>query len=235
MAAAHRTNFLASDRDIVNRWSAKQSLAPQLGNRPGTSVQWHGAETVERALAFVARDAVDLLTSAWAERIRICENPLCAGLFADLSRPGRRRWCAMNTCGNLAKKQALRHRRPTNRSKRSDTGGRSHRRGSQVARPNMRISKKSVPLMPLKDFGSSPLIEHGSLPTHSTSPWCARPLRRSRSIRRSGTDRPSAPESAHQQWGESPHRTEHWLSVVEGNCVAREGGVESNRRRTASP
>src|SRR5271157_6583950 len=34
-----------------------------------------------------------------------------------------------------------------------------------------------------------------------------------------------APESAHQQWGESPHRTEHWLSVVEGNCVVeRRGG-----------
>ena len=28
-----------------------------------------------------------------------------------------------------------------------------------------------------------------------------------------------APESAHQQWGESPYRTEHWLSVVEGNCI----------------
>jgi predicted RNA-binding Zn ribbon-like protein len=135
VAAAHRTNFLASDREIVNRWSAKPSLAPQLGSRSGTSVQWHKAETVEQALTFVARDAVDLLTSAWAERIRICENPLCAGLFADLSRPGRRRWCAMNTCGNLAKKQALHRRRPTNRSKRGDTGGRSHRRGSQRRLP----------------------------------------------------------------------------------------------------
>jgi hypothetical protein len=39
--------------------------------------------------------------------------------------------------------------------------------------------------------------------------------------------RPSlrAPESAHQQRGESPRRTEHWLSVAEGNCVAeRRGG-----------
>src|SRR5437773_8558521 len=37
----------------------------------------------------------------------------------------------------------------------------------------------------------------------------------------------SAPESAHQQWGGSPHRTEHWLSVAEGNCVAeRRGGKQ---------
>jgi predicted RNA-binding Zn ribbon-like protein len=62
---------------------------------------------VEKILAFVARDAVDLFTGIWIDRIRICENPLCGGLFADLPRPGRRRWCAMNTCGNLAKKEAL--------------------------------------------------------------------------------------------------------------------------------
>ncbi len=36
----------------------------------------------------------------------------------------------------------------------------------------------------------------------------------------------SAPESAHQQWGGSPHRTEHWLSVAEGNCVAERRGGE---------
>src|SRR5271156_5789943 len=34
-----------------------------------------------------------------------------------------------------------------------------------------------------------------------------------------------APESGHQPWGGSPHRTEHWLSIVEGNCVVeRRGG-----------
>jgi hypothetical protein len=35
-----------------------------------------------------------------------------------------------------------------------------------------------------------------------------------------------APESAHQQWGGSPHRTEHWLSVAEGNCVVERRGGE---------
>ena len=44
-----------------------------------------------------------------------------------------------------------------------------------------------------------------------------------RSARRSA---PSAPESAHQQRGESPRRTEHWLSVAEGNCVAERRGGE---------
>src|SRR6516165_10764706 len=44
-----------------------------------------------------------------------------------------------------------------------------------------------------------------------------------RPARRSG---PSAPESAHQQRGGSPRRTEHWLSVAEGNCVAERRGGE---------
>ena len=38
---------------------------------------------------------------------------------------------------------------------------------------------------------------------------------------------PRAPESAHQQRGGSPRRTEHWLSVAEGNCVVeRRGGKQ---------
>src|SRR5260221_10479147 len=45
-------------------------------------------------------------------------------------------------------------------------------------------------------------------------------------VGRSGTDRASAPENANHQWGESPHRTEHWLSVVEGNCVVERRGGE---------
>jgi hypothetical protein len=45
-----------------------------------------------------------------------------------------------------------------------------------------------------------------------------------RAARRSA---PSAPESAHQQRGGSPRRTEHWLSVAEGNCVVeRRGGKQ---------
>ena len=36
----------------------------------------------------------------------------------------------------------------------------------------------------------------------------------------------SAPESAHQQKGGSPFRTEHWLSVARGNCVVERRGGE---------
>ena len=37
---------------------------------------------------------------------------------------------------------------------------------------------------------------------------------------------PRATKSAHQQRGESPRRTEHWLSVAEGSCVVERGGGE---------
>ncbi|MCL9761259.1 CGNR zinc finger domain-containing protein [Frankia sp. AiPa1] len=40
-----------------------------------------------------------------------CAGPDCRALFLDGSRPGRRRWCSMNTCGNKAKKAALRRTR----------------------------------------------------------------------------------------------------------------------------
>lgn len=38
--------------------------------------------------------------------------------------------------------------------------------------------------------------------------------------------RASAPESAHQQRGESPLRAAHWLHVAEGNCVVERRGGE---------
>ena len=48
-----------------------------------------------------------------------------------------------------------------------------------------------------------------------------------RNDRSDGTEAgPRAPESAHQQRGESPRRTEHWLSVAEGNCVVERRGGE---------
>jgi hypothetical protein len=52
-----------------------------------------------------------------------------------------------------------------------------------------------------------------------------RPARR-RAGPRGQCSRSCAPESAHQQRGESPRRTEHWLSVVEGNCVVERRGGE---------
>lgn len=60
-------------------------------------------------LALIARDALDLVTTPAAlGRIRDCASPDCGAIFLDNSRPGTRRWCSMDRCGNQAKKATFR-------------------------------------------------------------------------------------------------------------------------------
>jgi len=92
----------------VNAWAARPPLAPVLAADGTVSVA--RPATTRHALATLARDAVDLLASPLAARIRICAAPDCALLFVDASRPGRRRWCSMEWCGNRAKTRAYRRR-----------------------------------------------------------------------------------------------------------------------------
>jgi predicted RNA-binding Zn ribbon-like protein len=57
----------------------------------------------------VALDAAQMLGLAEErERIRICGLDDCSARFFDRSPAGRRRWCSMALCGNVAK--ARRHR-----------------------------------------------------------------------------------------------------------------------------
>ncbi|HWP62389.1 MAG TPA: CGNR zinc finger domain-containing protein [Candidatus Binatia bacterium] len=71
---------------------------------------------LDAALARLAEPIVELIESGERERLRTCANPSCRWVFFDESRPGRRRWCEMATCGNRAK--AARHR--ARRASRSD-------------------------------------------------------------------------------------------------------------------
>lgn len=66
--------------------------------------------SVEEALAHVAREGIALLTGPLRERIRECAAVDCQLLFVDTSRPGRRQWCSMARCGNIAKTRAYRGR-----------------------------------------------------------------------------------------------------------------------------
>ena len=97
------------DRDHLNRWAARPALAPQL--RPDGGLEWVAERPVDAMLATIARDAVDLLSGPLAVRIRECGAPDCALLFVDTSRPGRRRWCSTEACGNRARTKAYRERR----------------------------------------------------------------------------------------------------------------------------
>lgn len=94
---------------VINRWAAVPSLAPQLAQ--DKVVAWVADRPVEAALSTIARDAIDLVSGPLAGRVRECAAPDCALLFVDTSRPGRRRWCSMEACGNRAKTTAYRRRK----------------------------------------------------------------------------------------------------------------------------
>lgn len=90
----------AEDIAVLNAAAAEPPLTPVLG--PGLTLGY-ATPTTRAALSTLARDAIDLFTGPLAGRIRICAADDCGLLFVDASRPGRRRWCSMERCGNLAK------------------------------------------------------------------------------------------------------------------------------------
>jgi predicted RNA-binding Zn ribbon-like protein len=96
------------DVAVVNEVAARPPLVYALRPEGGTAVV---DPTVAAALATLARDAVDLFGGPLARRIRICAADDCGLLFVDASRPGRRRWCSMERCGNRAKIRTHRARR----------------------------------------------------------------------------------------------------------------------------
>jgi predicted RNA-binding Zn ribbon-like protein len=53
--------------------------------------------------AVAAWRLVERVLTAPADRLRICQGTDCAWLFIDSSKAGRRRWCDMAVCGNVAK------------------------------------------------------------------------------------------------------------------------------------
>ena len=100
----------AGDEDIINRAAAAPPPVPRM-NRGVVSLTAAGPDLAASALSTVARDAIDLFTSADARRLRECASPECGLLFLDLSRPGRRRWCSSTACGGKARAAAYRQRR----------------------------------------------------------------------------------------------------------------------------
>jgi predicted RNA-binding Zn ribbon-like protein len=99
---------------IINRSAAEPPPVPRI-DREGR-LEWVVPVTVSQVMSTLARDAVDLVTGGLADRIRQCEAIDCGLLFADTSRPGRRRWCSMERCGNRAKVRAYRERRHQERT-----------------------------------------------------------------------------------------------------------------------
>lgn len=96
----------------INRAAAAPPLVPVLATG-GTTAGWAPPVGATQALSTLAREVVELLSGPLAGRIRECASDDCPLVFVDSSRPGARRWCAMERCGNRHKLRALRARRAT--------------------------------------------------------------------------------------------------------------------------
>jgi predicted RNA-binding Zn ribbon-like protein len=93
---------LARDVNLINTLASEPDLPPQL-TQDVLKQTWNSPATARAALSVIARDAIDLFSGDLRSRIRRCENPKCGLMFVDTSRPGKRRWCLMKRCGNMAK------------------------------------------------------------------------------------------------------------------------------------
>lgn len=73
--------------------------------RPEWPVERCGLDTVRHV---ITAHALDLLRDVRLDRLRVCDGSDCGWLFVDQSKNGRRRWCDMTTCGNVAKARRFR-------------------------------------------------------------------------------------------------------------------------------
>jgi predicted RNA-binding Zn ribbon-like protein len=99
-----------SSRQRLNRFAGLPVPAPSL--TPSGELRWQASDPASAVLALLARDALELVTSPEFARVRRCAGAHCGALFLDTSRPGTRRWCSMEICGNQAKKSTYRAKEP---------------------------------------------------------------------------------------------------------------------------
>jgi predicted RNA-binding Zn ribbon-like protein len=68
------------------------------------------ASALDGVLWPIVRSARELLTASRLERVGQCPGDECGWLFLDTSRSGRRQWCDMKDCGNVAKVRRFREK-----------------------------------------------------------------------------------------------------------------------------
>jgi predicted RNA-binding Zn ribbon-like protein len=106
-AARNGSRPAARDVALVNGRARRPVAAPQISDRlTRTNIS---TNPVTAATTELARASVELVTGADLLRVRQCEG--CSLLFIDRSRPGRRRWCSMDRCGNRSKTARYRAKR----------------------------------------------------------------------------------------------------------------------------
>ena len=99
----------ADDLELINAWAREPTPSPQLDSSLGLTRV--APDACRAGLTELARTGIELVAGPQLQTVRNCANPTCSLMFIDHSRPGRRRWCSMERCGNRAKTAAYRERR----------------------------------------------------------------------------------------------------------------------------
>jgi predicted RNA-binding Zn ribbon-like protein len=82
-----------------------------LGPRP-LPLRWQPtAEASRWIFGPIALSALEIVTGPAARQVRTCDGDGCGWMFLDRSRSHRRRWCAMEPCGNRIKARSFADRR----------------------------------------------------------------------------------------------------------------------------
>jgi predicted RNA-binding Zn ribbon-like protein len=96
----------AGHADVIEAAAAHAPLLPRLDGGG-----WRDP-TARAAMSDIARDAIALLTDPTRrDRLRVCAAADCGVPFFDDSRPGRRRWCEADRCGDRHRHRQQRTRR----------------------------------------------------------------------------------------------------------------------------
>jgi predicted RNA-binding Zn ribbon-like protein len=99
----------AADIRRINSMARQPGLVRELDAK-AKSMRWR-RPAPPAALATVAQDAIMLFGDPVQRvRLRRCGNPGCRVVFYDDSRPGLRRWCASNRCGDRIRARVYRAR-----------------------------------------------------------------------------------------------------------------------------
>jgi predicted RNA-binding Zn ribbon-like protein len=101
MARAHGRPVRPADVAAVREAALGAPPVPEMTS--GLRRVWAAPVTGAQVVSAIARDAIDLFTGPFAGRIRECAAGDCYLIFVDTSRPGKRRWCSMERCGNRHK------------------------------------------------------------------------------------------------------------------------------------
>jgi predicted RNA-binding Zn ribbon-like protein len=112
LASAEGAPLPADALRLQNIWLKSARQSESLAD--GGALIFHAEQDDDRApLKRIALDLVYTLADARAGKLKLrrCANcQSCGWLFADTSKSGRRRWCAMETCGTISKMATRRSR-----------------------------------------------------------------------------------------------------------------------------